>query len=202
MKSVILSVVVNGDFMNKFYIAIALVVLIAGGAAAYILIAKPAGDSATKSTDSVTVQPLSSVTACDILTEDVAKALLGEDIDRPDSTIGDASNTDISVTNCGYNTKITATSSASLPKISGVTLLARVAKTPAGAQSNTIGFEDRPSGVENVEGIGDSAFYSPDFRQLNVLKGDNWYIVTYYVDSIMNASLETNKQLAEKLTFK
>lgn len=188
--------------MNKFYIAIALVVVVAGGAAAYILLTKPNDTSSDKSTDSVSVAPLSTVTACDILTEDVAKSLLGDDIDKPDSSIGDVSSSDVSVTNCSYNTKVTASSSTTMPKISAVSVLARVAKNQTGADSNKQQFSSRPAGVEDVPGIGDASFYSPDFRQLNVLKGNNWYIVTYYVDALTNASLETNKQLAQKLQFK
>ncbi len=189
--------------MNKFYIAIAAVVIIAGGAAAYLLLAKPGAlDNKSKSSDSVTVAPLSKVTACDILTEDIAKSILGAEVNQPDGSIGDISTSDISITNCNFTTKIASTDTASLPKASGVSVLARVAKTQAGATENKDQFKNRPSDVEDVPGIGDSAFYNPPFRQLNVLKGNNWFIVTYYVDTYTNASLETNKQLAQKLQFK
>ena len=189
--------------MNRFYIAIAAVVVIAGGAAAYLLIAKPGGDNnSSKKTDTVSVAPLSSVTACDVLTEDVAKAILGDDVTQPDGSIGDISTSDIAVTNCNFTTKITSTDTSSLPKASGVSVLARVAKTQAGATDNKTQFNSRPDGVEDVAGLGDSAFYNPSFRQLNILKGNNWYIVTHYIDTITNANLDSDKKLAEKIQFK
>ena len=189
--------------MNKFYIAIAAVVVIAGGAAAYLLIAKPgANNSSSKKTDTVSVAPLSTVKACDVLTEDIAKDVLGAEVTQPDGSIGDISTSDIAVTNCNFTTKITSTDTSSLPKASGVSVLARVAKTQAGANDNKTQFKERPDGVEDVSGFGDAAFYNPSFRQLNILKGNNWYIVTYYIDSVTNASLDTDKKLAEKIQFK
>lgn len=189
--------------MKKFYIAIAAVVIIAGGAAAYLLLAKPGsnGDS-SKGTGSVTVAPLSNVKACDILTQDVAKAVLGDNIDQPDGSVANTSTTDISVTTCNFTTKISASDTTSIPKSSGVSVLARVAKTQTGANDNKEQFKNRPEGVQDVQGLGDSAFYNPGFRQLNVLKGNNWFIVTYYIDSYTNANLDTDKQLAQKLQFK
>lgn len=188
--------------MKKVIIAVvAIVVIVGGGAAAYFFFVKSGDNSSSSASSGATAAaPLSSVTACDVLTEDVAKAILGTDISKPDGSIGDISTADIAVTNCNYTTNIHATSS-SVPKASGVSVLARVAKTEAGATSNKEQFQSKPAGVEDVNGIGDNAFYNPAFRQLNVLKGNNWYIVTYYIDSITNANSDTDKQLAQKLQF-
>lgn len=81
-------------------------------------------------------------------------------------------------------------------------ILVRVAITSAGAKTNKDQFGDlRPKGVQDVSGLGDSAYYNVEFGQLNVLKGGNWYIITSYSGSL-KGTLDANKLLADKLTLK
>ena len=80
-------------------------------------------------------------------------------------------------------------------------LMLRVAKTPAGAQSNKAQFSSRDASDKSLPGIGDAAFYNDSFRQLHVLKGNNWYIITAYKDSLTNGSLESDEQIASKLKY-
>ena len=189
----------NGGNMKKIIIAIvAVVIVFGGGIGAYFLIANPKSSTSSGSSSSST--PLSSVTACDVLTDTVAKSIIGDDTSKPAGSVGDISTTDIAVTTCSYTTNI-HTTSTSIPKSSGVSVLARIAKTEAGAANNKEQFTNKPANVQVVKDIGDAAFYNPDFRQLNVLKGNNWYIVTYYVDTITNSTIDTDKQLAQALKF-
>lgn len=186
--------------MNKLIIGIAIALFaIIGGIAAYIIMLSPSSSNNTNLSAEA-----NKFSSCDILTEEIAKSLLGDELDHPSDGTGDTSTPDLAVSTCHYVTKVNPeeASKDGLPKSSGVSLLARVAKTQAGADSNQHLFNNYPAGGQEVEGIGDKAFYSPDFRQLNVLKGNNWYVVTHYVDVITNASLESNKKLAEKLHFR
>lgn len=142
------------------------------------------------------------VKACDVLTEKVAKEILGEGAKKSDLATGDTSSDDINVSNCIYSAEIDP-GAIKATNLKGVSILARSAKTSTGAESNKAVFdEQKPSGVTDVDGIGDDAYFNPEFGQLNVLKGNNWYIVTNYVGSPTKASLEDDKTLAEMLTFK
>jgi len=187
--------------MKKVYIVIAAIVIIAGGVAVYLLFAKPGTVNNPLSLANSAFVSSPDISACDIATENIAKDLLGKDISKSDNALSSASTDDIAVSICSYSTKISASSTSSIPKISGINILARIAKTQDGANSNAQQFQNKPQGTENVTKIGDSAYYNPQFRQLNVLKAGNWYVVSYYIDSLTNASLATDKQLAEKLQF-
>jgi hypothetical protein len=189
--------------MNKTIIAIiVVVVVIAGGLTAYFLIAKPGTNPDSITSTQSTTLPTAGVKACDILTDSIAKSLIGPDFVKPDGSVGNISTADIAVSNCNYITKIDVSTTTASVKSSGLSVLARVAKTASGASDNKLQFDSQPTGSENVTGIGDKAFYNPTFRQLNVLKGSNWYIVTYYIDAITNANLDSDKQLAQKLIYK
>lgn len=73
-------------------------------------------------------------------------------------------------------------------------ILVRVAITSAGAKTNKDQFGDlRPKGVQDVSGLGDSAYYN--------VEGGNWYIITSYSGSL-KGTLDANKLLADKLTLK
>lgn len=181
--------------MKKSIAIIIVLALLVGAGIAYYIAVKPNSNTA----NTVASSTATSVTACDILTATVAKEILGSNVTQPSGAAGDASTPDITVSNCSYITP--ASTTTSIPKTSGVNVLVRTAKTQEGIESNKNQFTTLPSGAQIVDGIGDKAFYNPTFRQLNVLKGGNWYIVTYYVDSLANATLDTDKKLAQKLQF-
>ena len=44
--------------------------------------------------------------------------------------------------------------------------------------------------------IGDKAFFNPQFLQLNILKGGNWYIASSYSGRPTSATIESDTQLA------
>ena len=115
-----------------------------------------------------------SVDACSVLTMQDAISQLGDGAKKGDSTAGNAGSDDLAVSNCIYYTTSTSTSG-----YRSVSLLARAAKTKDGSTSNISQFKDlKPPAVKDVSGIGDAAFWNPDTGQLNVLVGDNWYIIS------------------------
>jgi hypothetical protein len=193
--------------MNKGVIGIVIAVVFIIGGVAYTFLTtnhnKPSQILSTSSKNgSATTSQLTTLTACDVLTEDIAKSILGDNIDQQDPSLGSANTPDLAVSTCAYSTKITSSSTGTAPKSDGINVLARIAITQAGADSNESQFEGLAMGQQEVKNIGDKAFYAPTFRQLNVLKNNNWYILTSYKDSPANATFDTDKILAEKLHYK
>lgn len=136
------------------------------------------------------------VEACDILTKTVVQEVLGDDIAQQKPAAGATGNSELSITTCAYSTSLNAS------KPANATLLARVALTPAGSDTNKQQFKNsRPDDAKDVQDIGDAAYFSPTFRQLNVLVGGNWYILTSYTGDITKSTLESLSKLAEKLNF-
>ncbi|HSX00316.1 MAG TPA: hypothetical protein VLH38_04735 [Patescibacteria group bacterium] len=137
------------------------------------------------------------VEACKTFTLPDAKVLLGGDVKAgAGNGVGDASSGDIDVSTCSY-------SSVSSGKT--VTVLARSAKTAAGAESNASVFGvNKPVGKQDVSGIGDKAFWDPPLSQLDVLKGNNWYIIgnitgTHADSGTLETSQAVYNQIRDKL---
>ncbi len=145
---------------------------------------------------------LASVNACDILTPDIAKSILGDTAERGNIQTTQATTKEVTVSDCVYTTKIDPGGKVSISNKKGANVLVRSAISSAGAKTNKDQFGSlKPTGVQEVSGFGDSAYYSPEFGQLNILKGNNWYIITNYSGTI-NGTLEADKQLASKLVLK
>lgn len=188
--------------MNKKVIAITAAVVVIGGALAiYFVTLKPGQNALSPGAINTTTLPTASVKASDILTSDVAKSILGDNIDNPAGSTATVSTNGINESTSIYTTKIDP-SAKDVTKGSGLQVYARIATTQDGADTNKQAFNSQPSGTQAVSGIGDKAFYNPSFNQLNVLKGGDWYIVTYYKDVITNSTLDSDKELALKLQFK
>lgn len=195
----------GGIGMNKIVLGVLAGVVIVAGGVTYVIVANSDNSSPKADTNSTshTVKTGNStyiaVDACDILTASVAQQILGAGATKGDTSAGNVSSDDLSVSNCVYTVKTGATPSSS----NSVGILARAAKTATGAASNQAQFGSaKPAGAQDVSGIGDKAYYSPTYKQLNVLKGNNWYIVTNSVGSVTNATLESDTQLAKLLLFK
>lgn len=77
----------------------------------------------------------------------------------------------------------------------------RSAKDSAGAASNKSVFTSAgmPSGAQVVQGYGDNAYWDPSLYQLNILKGNNWYILTNYTGTAP-ANGTATLAMAEQLT--
>ncbi len=135
------------------------------------------------------------VSACKVLTPEVASAYLGQKVssDQAPDTTGD----DIVVSSCTYTTAYVAGQPDS---IKSVNLLARSAKSSAGADTNASVFgAQRPGDAETVEGLGDDAFWSPSTGQLNVYKNSNWYIITAGNALYNKRTVDEAKQLTDKI---
>jgi hypothetical protein len=135
--------------------------------------------------------------ACDLLTLDEAKTLLG------DKTINGINKTpvqskDVTVSQCGYSDGLPDTANAMVAAI-----MVRTGINDAGIAQNKREFEaGKPSaGLEEVAGIGDKAYFNTGKGQLNVLKDSTWLLLSYGNNATPSANtLEDLTKLA-KLTL-
>lgn len=131
------------------------------------------------------------VDTCEVLSQKIADEQLGGASQKAAASTPTVHSEDLTVSNCIYS-----------KGLAGVGLLARSAKTTVGAMSNKDQFRDgRPDGVQNVDGIGDAAYFEPTTKQLNILVGNNWYILTTYKEKLSDTTLEETVELAKKLTL-
>jgi hypothetical protein len=138
-------------------------------------------------------------TACDIYTDDIAKQVLGESAQKSDlPTASQASTDDVSVTNCAYEVE-----GPGLTDFQSANVLVRGGKTSSGKDSNKFGFENNKTmegigTVTEISGIGDAAYYSTGFEQVNVLVQDGTYWLIVQGETRQQTE-QLAKLLAEKL---
>lgn len=187
--------------MKKVIIGVLIAcVFILGGIGAYLILTNQSRLNSTD-TDSSTesAHTKSTIDACIVMPASAVKEFVGRDVQKVDTPDTASQTSDITITSCNYVAQ--TSNSKTGASLSGASLMVRVARNTAGANSNKSEFQNKPAEAKTVKGIGDDAFYNPDFKQLHVLKNGNWYVLTAYRDSILNSSLESNKELALKLTF-
>lgn len=137
------------------------------------------------------------VTACKALTLADAQAILGANAKAGSTnSTGDTSSDDVNVSTCTYSA-----SGSSVTDISTISLLARSAKTAAGAASNHAVFTtNKPAGMQDVANVGDMAYWNASLSQLNILKGNNWYIIGNIAGTHADSgSLDTAKATASRI---
>jgi hypothetical protein len=113
--------------------------------------------------------------ACSLLTLDEAKSLLGEKtingvIQAP------VQSGNLTVSKCGYSDGLPDTAHAVVAAV-----VVRSGINDTGIALNKAQFiAGKPSaGVEDVSGLGDSAYYNAGLGQLNILKDSTWILVSY-----------------------
>ena len=120
--------------------------------------------------------------ACDILTDDLAVKLIGSKAKKGSASATDTENETVKVTQCNYMVA---------SELKSVSILARAAKSKDQANANTKQFE----GKTNVPGYGQAAYCDEDYAQFNILKNNNWYILS-------NGSMKpADRTLAEAKQF-
>lgn len=132
--------------------------------------------------------------ACDLLTMTEAKSLLG------DKTINGVNQTpvqsgDLTISKCSYSDGLPDTANAVVAAI-----VVRSGINDAGILQNKKEFvAGKPSaGIQDVTGIGDSAYFNAGLGQLNVLKDSTWILVSYGSGaSPQGNSLEDTETLAK-----
>ena len=154
--------------------------------------ADPATGTSGPADASVRDEPIE---ACDVLTPERAVEILGPVADVPTSTAPTAGDADAAVTSCTY---LAADRNERDGRIS-VGLVVRTALSAVGAGTNRDRFAPAglPPEAQQVDGIGERAFWAPGLGQLNVLADDQWYVLTYGgLDPRQNSLSETREAAA------
>lgn len=135
--------------------------------------------------------------ACDLLTLDEAKSLLG------DKTINGVNETPVqsgvvTVSKCSYSDGLPDTAHAKVAAI-----IVRSGIDDAGIALNKAQFEaGKPSvGIQEIKGIGDSAYFNAGLGQLNVLKDSTWIVISYGAGSDPQANTLQDTEALSKLVL-
>lgn len=118
--------------------------------------------------------PTQEMSACEVLTAEVARAAIGK-LAPENSPAPEAGSDEVTVSSCTRVNK-----ADDVRDSRSASLLMRVAESDQGARSNEVVFDSSslPQGAEEVSGYGEQAFWNPEFGQLNILEGGNWYILS------------------------
>ncbi len=184
--------------MRRFWLYLLGAILISGAGVAVFLAVDNAQDNKSKSSSpsDLSTTPASKK-ACSIFTLAEAKQLLGDgakgSASPPESESGD-----LAVSSCSYNQSSGPNVPVAATKVAS--LLLRAPKTAAGIQSNMNQFGVvKPANVQDVSGYEDNAYWDQDHGQLDILKNNNWYILSYGSPTPSSRTLEQTKQLADLL---
>lgn len=196
--------------MKKKLLLVAAILLALGGSAgAYYYINKeeskqiPAPTSGTAHQKSPTNNQLAETpeapktdkAVCSILSQEIASKVLGEPAKPSDANKEAPNNSDhVVVSTCSYN---------SADNSKTTTLLMRAAIDAEGSAHDKDQFgPNKPSTAQVVSEYEDSAYWDADFRQLNILKGTTWYILTNGSNEVSERTLDQAKQLANLIITK
>lgn len=141
--------------------------------------------------------------ACTIFTLEDAKQVLGSAAEKGTNTsAGNVSTSDLAVSTCTYLVKASTQNATTVQSQPTASILVRSSKSTMGTASNKSQFTTLPVGAETVSGYGDSAFWNPTFGQLNVLKHNNWVILSNGTLKITDRKLDDAKKLADVIVPK
>lgn len=177
--------------MKKSYIIIAVIGVVAIAAIAALLLSN-ANKTNQQQTNNTNGQNFVTLDACELFTEGEAKEILGADASTGTNT-PPASTDDLAVSNCTYSNNATKVSD-----IRSISILVRSPRTQAGVDSNKQAFgAGTPVGAQAVSGYGSEAYFASG--QLNILKDNNWIIITFGGTNPSNNSLDDAKKVADKI---
>ena len=134
------------------------------------------------------------VKACDMVTLAEAKELLGS------GALNSVNETpvvekDTAISRCGYTD-----GNAMTDQMMVAAIIVRSGVNDDGVEQNKAQFaagKPKKAGIESVEGVGDEAYYNSELGQLNVLRGRDWFILSYGLGSDPLANtLDDAKKLA------
>lgn len=176
--------------MKKFVIPIAIIVLFFVAGAATLLNLKGAPSQTKSTTQSTDKSNVTVVKACDVLTLEDAKSLIGANATLlPQASESNLASTDsVVVDNCSYSAD-----GATLGDMMQIVL--QVQSGSKDDMKNAYEAYKKEYPGEAVNNLGDEAYYSTDNQQAVVRKGLNWFFVGV---GSMNTTKEQNKEQAIK----
>lgn len=181
---------------NTLVVLIAAAVIAVGGIG-YLVLAKkdnvPKNTSSSAGSTTAIPTVASFKKACDVLSEADVQVVLGSGTSKNVSSgSADVVTSERSVTTCSYkNGDGSALKQA-------IVLLRASAASEAKAGFNGA----KQSDATSVAGLGEAAYWSPTYSQLNVLKGNTWMIISVGGPGVSDHSEAESKTLAERLISK
>jgi hypothetical protein len=189
--------------MRKFGIWLLAVVLVAAAVIAIVFAVKDSKDHDDKNTSTPvakTANKKSTKNACAIFTLADAKQLLGDTAKGGVNPVYDSS-PDFDISTCSYTQDQGANAPVASKK--SATLLMQAPKTAIGIASNQKEFGPfKPAGVQDISGYGEQAYWDTEHGQLNILKNNTWYILSYGPNTPSERTLDQAKQLADMIINK
>jgi hypothetical protein len=189
--------------MRRFWAYLLAIILVAGAAVAVVFATKNSkshDDKVNNAPAAKTVPKPTTKNACTIFTLADAKQLLGDTAKGGSNPVFDSS-ADFDVSTCTYTQDQGANAPVSSRKSS--TLQVQAPKTDIGIASNQKEFGPlKPAGVQDITGYGDQAYWDPEHGQLNILKNNIWYIVSYGPSTPSSRTLDQTKQLIDIIISK
>ncbi|MDQ2972859.1 MAG: hypothetical protein M3Q79_00035 [bacterium] len=175
--------------MNKIIIVAIVVVLAVAG---FVIVKSNSNDNknaiedisrSTNTTDNTD----KTKTACELLTLEDAKSLIGQSATLAEGSGGSnlATTESVKVDNCTYSSD-----GATLGDLKQITIQIHSSEVSQIKQSYESYKKEFPG--EALAGLGDSAYYATEAKQVGVLKGGHWLLV---FGGSINAGDEANKQL-------
>ncbi|HSX35279.1 MAG TPA: hypothetical protein VLF62_06580 [Candidatus Saccharimonadales bacterium] len=184
------NMLIGGGIIAVAIVAVVAIVLAQGGSGSGN---KPAGTPA-KTAYKV-------VAACQAFTLKDAEKVLGAGASAGTTNgTSDTSSDDVAVSTCSYSSG----GGQDVQSTKTITVLARSAKSQAGAESNKAVFgRDKPVGKQDVSGVGDAAFWDAAMSQLDILQGNNWYIIGNMTGTHSNSgTLEASRAVYDQIESK
>lgn len=136
--------------------------------------------------------------ACDLLTKDEAKEMLGEQV-LDHTPASPTLSQDVATSKCSYTD-----SNPEQNQMKVAAIAVRSAVNDQGTEKNKREFAAAKlnQGMQPVNNLGESAFFNPELGQLNILKGRNWIILSYGVGTDPKSNtLEEAIELAQKVVI-
>jgi hypothetical protein len=191
--------------MKRIWLYVIGVVLVAAAIVAVIIAMNGSKDhsdkpntKATGATGQSTAFPQRK--ACGIFTLADAKQILGDSAKGGENGTPTSSG-DLEVSTCSYTQD--AGNNAPVSGSKSATLLVRAPKTGVGTTSNQNQFGYlKPAGSQPVTDYGDSAYWDPQYGQLNILKHNSWYVLSNGPITPSERTLDQAKALADILISK
>lgn len=189
--------------MDRKLIALIVVVLVVLGGGALLLTNK--GTTKIKNTSSAKTSlptdkagTLQVADACKLLTASDAKSLIDGNVVQSADKAG-ISSADLKLSSCSYSKQVSAgAAEASSNNSRSLNILLRSPKTQVGITGNKYSFTTgKPKDVTDVSGYGEVAYWSQQYGQLNVLKHNNWIILSSGSGASSNYTLDDAKKLAD-----
>jgi len=137
--------------------------------------------------------------ACQRFTLAEAKQLLGNQAKAGSNPVPDSNDQDLNVSSCTY-TQQNLPDQQPPQKHQAATLLMRRPLSSKATQTNQAEFGPlKPTDVQDVSGLGDKAYWDPEHGQLNILKGDIWYVLSIGTSTPAERSLDQTRTMADLL---